>query len=335
MVRLSLTPGRRGRDLRRAAALALVATAVLAGLAYLGRQAIRASIAWLHQQAKYQVAFDQIELVTKPPAWYRGGPARFLEEVRQTAAEPAQIPHLDLAPEQIAVAFKKYAWVEDVAKVAFHPGRIVVDLRYRQPVAWVHLPRGPQRIVDDNGTILPSEDIDVEPLGSLIKITGDGLLPPSDPRPGVVWKARDRAADIDRADPKVVAAARLAGFLRRQTADSQSNPARALRVLEIIVTDYERRGLFVMNAEGAEIWWEDAPGEERPGKPSAAEKWQMLEHWQETTTARFLEDGDFWAFSRKGLHHVCPHPGGGHQPKSATGPAVNPPASDHSSPGSG
>jgi hypothetical protein len=312
---------RRPREARRAALPAIVVSAVAAGLIYVGWQATRAAVAWLHHQSQYQVPFKDLELVRSPPAWYRGGARRFLEQVGQNAAEPARVSQLDVRPDQLAVAFKKYAWVEDVAKVAYSPGRIRVDLRYRRPVAWVNLPRGQQQIVDDRGIILSVEDVDVEPLGSLVKITGDGVFAPSDPRPGVVWKAKEHVGEPDEADGRIVGAARLAGFLRQEERASEAAACPALRILEIIVTDYDRRGLFVMNAEGAEIWWEDAPGRERPGKLSASEKWRMLVRWQATTRARFLEAGDFWAFSRKGVLFNCPPTHSSrHEPRTSTPP---------------
>jgi hypothetical protein len=224
--------------------------------------------------------------------------------------------------------FKKYAWVEDVARVTYSPGRISVDLRYRQPVAWVSIPRGQQRIIDEKGIILPVEDVDVEPLGALIKITGDGLLEPADPRPGVIWKAKAYTIEADQPDPKILAAARLAGFLRDPDRLALAAAYPALRMLEIIVSDYGRRRLFVMNAEGAEIWWDDAPGREPAGKPGAVDKWRMLVDWRESNRARFLEEGDFWAFTRKGLSFNCPHPSSRHQPRVDSKPPASRPTRD-------
>jgi hypothetical protein len=233
------------------------------------------------------------------------------------------------------VAFRKYAWVEDVAKVTYHRGRILVDLRYRQPVASVKLSRGLQLIVDETGIVLPWEDVDRERRDSLINITGEGLLAPTDPRPGVVWKARGGTGDIDQADARILAAASLAGFLAHEPRVSEGKAYPALRIVEIIVSDYPQHGLFVMNAEGAEIWWEDAPGVERAGKLSALEKWKMLLLWAQATTARWLEAGDYWAFSKTGLRFACPHQRSTHQPKAAAKPVGGGPAPKRSSVDSG
>jgi hypothetical protein len=334
----TLDPVRKGRqrELGRTGLLALAASAFLAAFIYLGIHAIWAAVAWLHHQSDYQLPFNQIQLVNEPPTWYRGGAQQFLAQVRQSAAETERISLLEQGPEGLAVAFRKYSWVLDVAKVTYQPGRILVDLRYRQPVAWVDLPRGQHQIVDGKGILLRSEDIDVERLGPVIKITGDGLLAPSDLRPGVIWKRKGKAGAMDEADGRILAASKLADFLRQEDRASDSTAARALRIPEIIVSDFQARGLFVMNAEGAEIWWEAAPGDERADEPSALEKWRMLLQWQQTTRARLLDEGDFWAFSRKGLYTVCPpshNPS--HQPRAASEQTGGQPDSSKQPAGSG
>ena len=60
------------------------------------------------------------------------------------------------------------------------------------------LDSGPQ-LVDGEGRLLPTEDVDFEPSGSLIRITGKPLTPPADPRPGMrleieVHSRRSRAS---------------------------------------------------------------------------------------------------------------------------------------------
>jgi hypothetical protein len=311
----------RKMDYRRAGLLVGVGLALVAGMLYLTDQAGRVSLGWLTHQSQYQLPFDQIELAPETPRWYQGGARAFLERVRLGAGEPENIAVLGVLPDHLAVAFKKYAWVEEVVKVAYPPGRIRVDVRYRKPVAWVQL-RGPeQRIVDRNGIILPTDDVDVAALGQVIKITGDGgLAAPSDPRPGVIWKSHGDSPGLDRPDERILAASKLAAFLVEgpQVSDAQKYPALHLR--EIIVTQFHDRGrgLFAVNAEGAMIRWGDAPGDEPMGKSTADEKWAILRHWRETTASRFLETGDYWSFSKRGLEHLCPHPRDPHRPKESS-----------------
>ena len=93
-------------------------------------------------------------------------------------------------------------------------------------------------------------------------------------------------------------------FSSRQPQADDARRSPALRFGEIIVTGFGKRGLFVVNAEGATICWGERPGDERPGQPSAEEKWAILVAWDKTTPARFLVEGDFWAFSKEGAQ-VC------------------------------
>jgi len=296
---------RRSIDYRRLGLLFLAGLATVGGLFYLGSRATRAAVAWLAHQSQYQIPFHQIELVHSPPEWFRGGSRSFLEGVRKSAGEPENVAVLLVPPDRLALEFKKYAWVEK-ARVIYAPRQIRVDLQIRQPVARAQLGGGGQIVFDANAIILPQEDIDLAVLGRVIWVTGHDLLAPSDPRPGLIWKSAADASGLDRGDERVLAAAKLAGFLVQEPRQSDSERSAALRILEIIVTDFGQRGLFAMNAEGAAICWGDAPGDEKAEKPSAHEKWAMLRSWAETSRARFLVDGDYWAFGENGVRHVCP-----------------------------
>jgi hypothetical protein len=308
---------------RRVGVLGVVCVALVAGLLYLTDWVRRGSVEWLAHQSQYQLPFNQIELVPETPQWYQGGTRAFLEMVRLGAGEPENIPILGVPPGHLAVAFKKYAWVEEV-KVAYGTGRIRVDVRYRKPVAWVQLRGGEQKIVDRNGIILPAEDVDVAKLGQMITITGDGgLAAPSDARPGVIWKSPGDGPGLSRVDERIVAASKLAAFVAQQPQSNDAQQSPALHLREIIVTVFHLRGrgLFVVNAERAMISWGEAPGDETTGEPTAEEKWAILRHWRENTRARLLEEQDYWSFSKRGLDHVCPHRTDPHRPKdSSTGP---------------
>jgi hypothetical protein len=305
-----LIAGRHTRqfDSVRVGVVLLAGLAVAIALVFLGSWARRTTLDWLAVQAPYQIPFKQIHLVNPPPPWFLGGKDALLEGVRKSAGEPETISVLRVPPEQLATVFKKYAWVEGV-KVAYPPGQIDVELRYHQPVAWVQLRSADQIVIDEKGNILPAEDVDVSQLRKLIMIIGADLAAPADRQPGVVWKARD-SNGLEQIDERIVAAAKLASFLLEEPQKGDAQRSNALRILKINVTDSSSRGLFVYNADDTAILWGKAPGDESPGKPTAAEKWAMLRRWQETEKARFLADGDFWAFSNDRLRHVCPsrHP---------------------------
>jgi hypothetical protein len=310
-------------DYPRAGLIVFGALVLAAGLFW----AKRASLDWLADQPQYQVPFDQIQLVdasgqpNPPPRWYHGGARVFLENVRMASREPEAVSVLQLTADRLSQVFKNYAWVEDVIRVHYGPGSIRVELRYRQPVAWVQLRGGDQKMVDHEGTILPAKDIDVAALGRVIKILGDlndgGLAPPSDNRDGVKWKCRAGAPALEEVDSRILAAARLAGFLTGEEQARDAGKSAALHVVTIVVTDFKLRGLFVKNNEDAAILWGDAPGSEQPDTPSTDEKWAMLRRWAETTEARRLVSEDYWEFSRNGVRFVCPHPRATHRPTSS------------------
>jgi hypothetical protein len=314
--RLGLIGVARRVDPRRLALFTATGLAMLLALGYLASLGKVAAVAWLHRQPYYQLPFDKIRLEPSPPPWYRGGSDAFIEAVRRSARRAQPIGRLDLAPDELAAMFKNHPWVEGV-RVSYPPDGIVAHLRYRRPVAYVQISQGDQLIVDEKGTILPPADVDetmFAPL-RLTRITAKSLKPPTDPTPGVSWKSRTEANDVALDDPRIHAAAKLAGFLRDQGESQTGVKLPALRIGEIIVTDFEHRGIFLLNDEGQTIWWRQAPGEERPGEPKASEKWVMLRKWGESSKKRSLPEHDYWAFSPTELFHVCPEPGHPHLAK--------------------
>jgi hypothetical protein len=257
-------------------------------------------------------------LARELPGWYRGGKREFLLRVRRSSGNSERISQLAAGPDRLAKAFKLDPWVEEVLKVTYAPGRISVDLRFRDPVAWVRLADGTQQIVDGQGRLLPSEDVDFEVLGPLVKISGQGLAAPADPRAGVVWKSKSGGTDLDEVDDRIVAAAALARFLSQDCAGPGEDGSKALRMLEIMLADrkdFGKHNLFVVNALGAVFWWGSAPGLEPPREPTAAAKWQMLLRWSEGSSEHTLAEGDYWAFSPKGVSYICTHPKRPHRPK--------------------
>jgi hypothetical protein len=289
----------------RAGVMIASAFAVTATLFYLGSRVTIAAVAWLHRQSQYQVAFDEIQLAQELPSWYRGGNREFLERVRRGSGHSARLSQLEVRPDRLALAFKLDPWVEEVVKVLYAPRRILVDVKLREPVAWVKLAKG-QQLVDGEGRLLPAEDVDFETAGPLISITGRELSAPADNRPGVVWKSM--SGEMEQVDESIVAAAGLARFLRQQ-GRSGSKITPAVQMIEIIVTDFGGRGLFVLNAKGAVICWGRAPGAERPRELPAVEKWHRLLRWAESSAVQTISEGDYWDFSPTGLRHKCPHAG--------------------------
>ena len=150
-----------------------------------------------------------------------------------------------------------------MTRVTFGPGRIAVDLKFREPVAWVKV-EGGQQIVDGQGRLLPSEDVDVQLVGALIQITGVELTRPADSRAGVVWKSKSAGEEVARPDERIISAARLARFLREHVGSDQGAASKTLRMVEIIVTVFAERGLFVFNSEKTIFGWGSAPTAKHP-----------------------------------------------------------------------
>ncbi len=291
--------------------LVVVGVGLTAGAIFMGRRIVGHAAFWLARQPTYQVSFREIELVEEPPAWFKGGERAFLEGVRKAAGMPERFSTLETSPDQLLAAFREAPWVEEAIQATYSLGRVQVRVVYQHPAAYVQLEGGDQYLVDSRATVLAPDDVDSEHLGPIARILGTGLGPPIDSRPGVVWKS-EHAGSIGP-DPRIVAAARLAGFLERQ-----ANP-RTPRIARIIVSDFEKRGLFVETDRGLVIWWRSAPGDERPDEPTAATKWAMLAAWASARATESLPEGDYMAFASKGLVQKCSHPGRTHLGASSGG----------------
>ena len=71
--RFDFVRSERQLDLPRVLLASCLVVAGVALIGYLGTQALRTMIRWLHQQPQYQVKFLDIRLQNEPPAWFRGG----------------------------------------------------------------------------------------------------------------------------------------------------------------------------------------------------------------------------------------------------------------------
>ena len=165
-----------------------------------------------------------------------------------------------------------------------------MELQYRQPVAWVQLGGTRQHMVDDEGTVLPTENIDATALGPLAcpRSKASAWLPR--------WRLstvksgnRDRnRMRLEQVDERIVAAARLAGFLPRPPQVERCRRSPALRLREIIVTD-QAGPVRPSTPRGRRFCGETRQGAEKPGRPSADEKWDILVAWEKSTPR------DFWS----------------------------------------
>lgn len=142
-------PFRWGRLLRLVPAVVAVG-GVFAGLYYAGRWA-GAEVA---ARERYAVPVDELRVNTPPHT----PPAKFLTEVRLLGNLPDTVQAVDPAlPAQLAEAFRKHPWVDDVTAVGVEPdGGVRVELKFRTPVLAIRW-NGTPRVVTASGVLLPAE----------------------------------------------------------------------------------------------------------------------------------------------------------------------------------
>ena len=311
------------RTTRRLDWFRLVLTFLLVGTGlwitgYFGWWAIRNAVDWLHDQPKYQLPFNEIQLVPAAPDWILGGDRTVLQGILKNAEEDSVLSVPSLEPGRLTQAFKKSPWVSEEQKIRFgHPNQVVVELRYRRPIAAVECASERLVVLDEEGVILPNDQIDLEvvslarPTGgdakALIRIVRNTKSDPKDRSPGITWRTNPIDAPLTESDQNVLSAARLAGFFVRET-KRPTGPATAEFRVNTIYTndgDVRNRGLFVKAADSVLFQWGPAPDEEVPGTPTAQEKWTMMRDWADSQPRpRLPKNDDYWKFQKSGLEVV-------------------------------
>jgi hypothetical protein len=284
-------------------ALGLAATGLVAFGAWKGW---RASLAWLRLQPAYQIEFASIRLDPPPPRWVRTGASGLLERVRARGGYDKTVPLLGLDLERLAQAFARESpWVHSVEKVERGgAARLTVTLSYREPVALVRLGAGPRTttlVLDPDGVVLPSDDLDLDSAGPLIALEGLGKTEPAPgTTPAVAAETRPgRALRLgptpgDGPDPAVRDASRLAADLKRRGA-ADGPPKAPLKVTAI---NGHALGWFLVTADPSLVLWGPAPGQEPAGEPDADRKWSLLVDWLEQNQLRSISWPSYLAFGR-------------------------------------
>jgi hypothetical protein len=204
--------------------------------------------------APYQLALDDIE-ITPLPSWIRSDVKA--EALRDGSLdEPLPLADEDLA-ERIAKAFALHPWVAAVERVSKrYPAGATIELVYRRPVAMVEVPNG-LFPVDAHSVLLPSGDftaVEARNYPRIADVRGQpvGLV-------GSPWN-----------DPIVTGAAKIADKLApiwKELGLYQIRP------MSESPQSVGANGAFeLVTRDGASIVWGSAPGQERPGEPSASEK---------------------------------------------------------------
>ncbi len=242
------------------------ATVILAGLI------VAAFFAWTHwarpvlNVTRHQLLPENVQIPPTPP-WIRSDIKA--EVFRDGSLADVSALETDLTP-RVAHAFEMHPWVAEVTRVSKQaPANVVVELAYRQPIAWVEVPEGmfgqqgqAALPIDAKSVLLPQADFTVDDLGLFIRIHIDDLsmCGPT----GTTW-----------GDSRVAGAAAIASALGehwrelglyeiRAVAD-RSQPSAPARTRYELYTPDERR-----------LIWGSAPGYEPPGEPPAATKVRLL-----------------------------------------------------------
>jgi hypothetical protein len=295
---------------RRLGLAILAGVLALFAVGVIGSHVLEGMVRWLHNQPTYQTTFDAIALEPPPPDWYRGGRTAFLERVRQAAQrEDRPFSVLDIDLNEVLREFRLYCWVKRVRRVErYAPNRLCVQLEYRRPVAWAYLPGGTSRVLlDEDGVILPIEDVEVQRADLLIWIKGMdlpliqivGLDAPYEPQPGHVWKSTEALHGLGKANERVLTAVKLAAFFN----DALTREAKPIPpALQPVAMKWQpESGLFVQNAEDTMIYWPQAPGDEAPGQRTAGQRWADLHRWIKRRTPEPIKHPKFIDFTNEGV----------------------------------
>jgi hypothetical protein len=212
--------------------------------------------------AEYRLDPRNIE-VTPPPPWIR---TDVKAEVIRNASLDAALSVLDEnLTVNIAQAFALHPWVAKVTRVSkHHPARVEVEVVYRQPVVMVEVSGG-LLPVDGDGVLLPSDDFSPAEARKYPRLSEVKTVPIG-PQ-GTRW-----------GDARVAGGAKLAALLM---ADWQA--FKLARIVPTVppagVRSSDDTSYELVSQGGTRILWGHAPGSERAGDPSAADKLERLKRY--------------------------------------------------------
>ena len=159
-------------------------------LLYLASRATRAR-GWLAASpASLSACVRRDSVGQRTSALVSGWKTRVLRAGAAELGKPERISLLGSDPSDLAMAFKLDPWVEEVIKVAYAPGRIVVELELPRAGCVGEVGGGSQQIIDDEGRVLPRTTWTSKSSVHCSRSPARDSSAPSDSRPGVVWKSR-------------------------------------------------------------------------------------------------------------------------------------------------
>ncbi len=255
-------------------ALALV-TVVMIGLALVA--ADRAKV-WLLGQPDFLLNFDRIELRPNPPDSMRGGAAALLQMVREEGKLGVSIRVLDLDLSALATAFVLHSpWVSHVKSIdRSTPGRLIVDLEYREPVARIEIDRNRSLTVASDCALLPTEDVTAQVLKDLPVLSG--LRDVKESRPGLFLGDDGQG----RIDPNVQAAVAMANVLR--AAQPLLDPIARIDLTQGV------DNIWLLTRSRFSIFWRHPPGLEAENEPDTKKKLSIIADWETMIRAMPSQD---------------------------------------------
>lgn len=211
---------------------------------------------------EYQLDPSNIE-ITPPTAWIHSDVRA--EVVRNASLDTSLSLLDDHLTLQIAQAFAGHPWVAKVTRVSkYYPARVQVELVYRQPVAMVEVTGG-LLPVDGEGVLLPSDDFSPAEARRFPRLAEIKTVPIG-PQ-GTRW-----------GDARVAGGARLAALLVDDW--REWNLARIIPTVPPAgVRSSDDISYELISQGGMRVLWGHAPGSERAGDPSAADKLGRLRQY--------------------------------------------------------
>ena len=228
--------------------------------------------AWQHWGAAaiakvdHKLTWDSLQ-VSPQPDWIE-------VDVSAEAFRDGSLAEINYLDAQLSLkvhrAFEMHAWVAGVDHTGKRPsGKVIVDLHYRRPVAWVRIPR-PEGSRNRQDTFLPIDaeavvldpaELDRQP-NDMLKIS-ISELPHYGPK-GTVWN-----------DKRLLGAAELASLLQECWRECGITEIRGLSHLD---TGQHPSCVYkLMTQSGSRIVWGNAPALEQPTEPKAADKLNRLQ----------------------------------------------------------
>jgi len=236
----------------------------------------RWAVAYVRDHPTYRLTYRDITLDPPPPPWFRGGSAAFLDHVFGGPGGGRSFSTLDTDLKRLGLAFRRDPWVvETLGAEVVGPNRVVVRLKYREPVAYVgDRPESAEFLVDADAALLPPEGVSVEAARPLVRLYR--FDPPAEPRWGEAWNRTDPGTGLATPEPRARAAARLAAFLRaRILRDAKDDPAWRT----VMIHRWLNRGTAVQVGDNLMFRWQEPGNVPASQQLSDDARWNLVRDW--------------------------------------------------------